>query len=225
MDKNSEMEFASEPIFQTLSAYAYQPWMIYGLVILMMYFSSFGLPLPEEVTLLSAGFIAFMGNRPDLFPPPPGAGDPVNPYVLAAVATFAVASSDFLIYLIGRIWGSKALDTRFVKKFLKEDSRTKIESFTKKYGALAVGIFRFTPGLRFAGHLLCGAFQLPAWKFLLADSFVVLISVPTQVLLIVFYGEEILGFLKTFKIVIFSFLAVAGVIYAYWKWKQKTVTA
>ncbi len=219
------MDFASEPIFQTLSAYAYQPWMIYGLVILMMYLSSFGLPLPEEVTLLSAGFIAFMGNRPDLFPPPPGAGDPVNVYVLAGVATFAVASSDFLIYLIGRIWGSKALDTRFAKRFLKDDSRTKIENFTKKYGALAVGIFRFTPGLRFAGHLLCGTFQLPAWKFLLVDAFVVLISVPTQVLLIAFYGEEILSFLKTFKIVIFSFLAIAGVIYAYWKWKQKTVTA
>ena len=219
------MDFANEPIFQTLSAYAYQPWMIYGLVILMMYLSSFGLPLPEEVTLLSAGFIAFMGNRPDLFPPPPGAGEPVNAYVLAGVATFAVASSDFLIYLIGRIWGSKALDTRFVKKFLQDERRAKIERFTKKYGALAVGIFRFTPGLRFAGHLLCGTFRLPAWKFLLVDAFVVLISVPTQVLLIAFYGEEILSFLKTFKIVIFSVLAVLGIIYAYRKWKQKTVMA
>jgi membrane protein DedA with SNARE-associated domain len=215
------MEFANDPIFQTLATYAYQPWIIYSLLILMMYLSSFGLPLPEEVTLLSAGFIAFMGNRPDLFPPPPGAGDPVNPYTLAVIAAFAVGSSDFLIYAIGRIWGTKVLDTKFVQRFLRADSRKKIEGFTQKYGALAVGIFRFTPGLRFAGHLLCGAFQLPAWKFLAVDTFVVLLSVPTQVLLIAFYGEEILTFLKTFKIVIFSILAVVGIIYGYRKWREK----
>ncbi len=215
------MEFANEPIFQTLSAYAYQPWIIYSLVILLMYLSSFGLPLPEEVTLLSAGFIAFMGNRPDLFPPPPGAGDPVSPYTLAVVAAFAVGSSDFLIYSVGRFWGSKVLDTKFVRRFLREDSRKKIEGFTMKYGALAVGLFRFTPGLRFAGHVLCGAFQLPAWKFLAVDTFVVILSVPTQVLLIAFYGEEILTFLKTFKIIIFSGLAIVGIIYAYRKWTTK----
>jgi membrane protein DedA with SNARE-associated domain len=220
IEKDFRMDFANEPIFQYLSVYAYQPWVIYSLVILMMYLSSFGLPLPEEVTLLSAGFIAFMGSRPDLFPPPDGAGAAVDPYVLAFVASFAVASSDFLIYFIGRIWGSKALETKLSRRFINPARQEKIEKFTKKYGALAVGIFRFTPGLRFAGHLLCGAFKLPSWKFIIVDSFAVLISVPTQILLIAFYGEEIFGFLKTFKLVIFSVLGVVGIFYFLRKWKQ-----
>ncbi len=214
------MDFANEPIFQYLVVYAYQPWIIYSLVILMMYLSSFGLPLPEEVTLLSAAFIAFMGRRPDLFPPPPNAGDAVDPFVLAFVASFAVASSDFLIYFIGRVWGSKALETKFARRFITPASQEKIEKFTKKYGALAVGIFRFTPGLRFAGHLFCGAFKLSSWKFLLVDGLAVLLSVPTQILLIAFYGEEIFGFLKTFKIVIFSILGLGGIFYFLKKWKQ-----
>ena len=55
--------------------------------------------------------------------------------------------------------------------------------------------------------------QLPAWKFLMMDGLAAMISVPTQILLIYHYGEEILGVFKQFKIAILIIAAVAGVIW------------
>ena len=57
------MEIANQPIFHYLAQYAYQPEWVYAAVFGMMLASGFGLPLPEEVTLISLGALAFMGTR------------------------------------------------------------------------------------------------------------------------------------------------------------------
>ena len=51
-------------IFQLLSQYAYQPVMVYALVFAMLFASSFGLPLPEEVTILNLGFLETVMSGP-----------------------------------------------------------------------------------------------------------------------------------------------------------------
>jgi membrane protein DedA with SNARE-associated domain len=203
-----------------LSEYAYQPGWVYFFLVVMMLLSAIGLPLPEEVTLVSVGILAYMGANPDKFPPPFPGAPYVNPTTAAIVAFLAVFLSDFLIYLIGRFFGVKIFDWGPVKKFITPESRIKIESWTNKYGALACGIFRFTPGLRFPGHLACGMVKFPAWKFALVDGIAAAISVPTQILLLAHFGEHILGAFKQFKFVIFILLVVGGAIYLYKKWKS-----
>ena len=64
------MDFAQEPIFQWMSQFAYEPTMVYVGLVGMMLLSSVGFPLPEEVTLVSVGVLAFMGANPEHFPPP-----------------------------------------------------------------------------------------------------------------------------------------------------------
>ena len=73
----------------------------------MMLLSAVGLPLPEEVTLVSVGILAYMGANPDKFPPPFPGAPYVNATTAAAVAFLAVFLSDFLIYCIGRFFGVK----------------------------------------------------------------------------------------------------------------------
>ncbi len=215
------MSIAQEPIFQWMSQYAYQPSYVYAGVIIMMLLSAFGLPLPEEVTLISVGVLAFMGGHPDLFPPPYVGAPVINAYEASIVAFFAVYISDFLIYAIGRSYGRKVLYSPRLSRFFKPALMEKVERWTHKYGALACGIFRFTPGVRFPGHLACGMLKFPIWKFALIDGVAAAISVPTQILLIAHYGEPILIQMKKFKIFLIYALVAAILVFIAYKLRQK----
>jgi membrane protein DedA with SNARE-associated domain len=197
-----------EPIFQWLSQYAYQPELVYAALVGMMFLSAVGFPLPEEVTLVSIGVLSFMGGNPQHFPPPFPGAPVVNMHTASLIATFAVFGSDFLIYMIGRTWGRKILQKPFVQKFIPPEMMDRVQAWTKKYGAYACGIFRFTPGIRFPGHLACGIMHFPVWKFALIDGIAVAISVPTQIYLLAIYGEPIIRRLHQFKMVLFGVLGV-----------------
>lgn len=209
--------------FDCLAVYAHQPEWIYFFLVMMMLLSAVGLPFPEEVTLVSVGILAYIGQHPELYPPDPNGGplNPIHPTTAAIVAFLAVFVSDFVIYSIGRYFGPKVFEWGPVKRVISEDSRLKIESWTHKYGALACGIFRFTPGVRFPGHLACGMVKFPIWKFLLVDGIAALISVPTQILLFAHYGEQIYGAFTKFKYVVFGLLALGAIFYVYKKWSAK----
>lgn len=219
------MEIANSPIFQYLAQYAYQPEWVYAAVLGMMLASGFGLPLPEEVTLLSVGVLAFMGSRPDLFPPPTPDATPINMHTAAFVAFMAVIMSDSLIYGLGRMWGRKILYHEKMRRLVSVEALQKVEERTKRYGMIAVFAFRFTPGVRFPGHLACGAMKFEYWKFLLVDCFAALISVPTQIYLVAIYGEPIINFLKEVKIVIFVLLGIAALFFLFKKFFAKPKAA
>ncbi len=201
-----------EYIINFFHSYAYQPTMVYIAVVLLMLGSSFGLPLPEELTLLTSGFMAFIGLHPDLFPPPSPDAPVVNVHVLAVVSFFAVFGSDFIVYSIGRTFGSRFLESRFMSRFLNEKRRKQIERWTTKYGHWAAGIFRFMPGVRFPGHVACGAVGIKAWKFMAVDGSAAAVSVPTQIYLVAFYGKEIIAVLQPVKFVAFG-VAFVFVVY------------
>jgi membrane protein DedA with SNARE-associated domain len=206
-----------------LTPYAYEPTWIYFFLITMMALSAVGLPFPEEATLVSVGLLAYMGMNPDLYPPPYPGAPHVNPKTAALVAFLAVFCADFLIYAIGRFFGRRIFDWKPIKSVLSEENRLRIEDWTQKYGAYACGIFRFTPGLRFPGHLACGMLKFPAWKFALIDGIAALISVPTQILLLAYYGDTILKFFKQFKIALLVLFAIAICYFLYKKYFTKKI--
>jgi membrane protein DedA with SNARE-associated domain len=202
------MNFTQDPAFLWLAQYAYQPQLVYLLVVAMMMASGFGFPLPEEVTIMSVGFLAFMGANPDLFPPPYPGAPVVNAYEAAAITTAAVLFADTLVFTIGRVFGRKIIKGKFFKRIFNEKVMDRIQRFVKKYGIYATFIFRFTPGIRFPAHIFLGMSNMPLWKFLSVDLVAALLSVPTQVLLLYFYGEDILSLIYRFKIV----LAILGLV-------------
>lgn len=184
------------------AGYAYQPMFVYCFIVLFMTASSFGLPIPEEMTLVSAGLVAYMAGHPDQFPPPTPGAEGVNLFVLSAVCFFSVLGSDVLIYFIGKIFGRRIVQSKFFNKRISQERFNKINNVFNKYSHWACGLFRFTPGVRFPGHLSCGLMGVPLWKFILIDGAAALISVPTQVLLVAYYGDVILGKLKEFKLAV-----------------------
>lgn len=197
-----------EQILPFFIKFAYQPWVVYVSMVGIMYASSFGLPIPEEVALVSTGLVCYIGmNNP---PPHPGA-TPINVYIAAIVAFLSVFSSDLIIYALGRFYGKKVLNLRFMRPY--QNKMTKIMVWTQKYGHWAASIFRFTPGLRFPGHFSCGMMGLPLWKFALVDGTAALLSVPTQIFLIAYYGEKIIHTIKEFNMVVGAIAIVGGIIY------------
>ncbi len=201
-------------ILQYLSQYAYQPWLVYSLIIAILTASSFGLPFPEELTLISTGLLVYMGMNPEKYPPPTPDAESLNIYVASVVCFLAVFLSDFLVFMLGRIFGSKFLDMPFSKRLIGEKNLHRVLDFASRHGTIAAGVFRFTPALRFPGHFSCGMLGVSPFKFCLIDGTAALLTVPTQVWIIATYGEWILDHIKTFKVYLFAAIAL-GILF-YW---------
>lgn len=209
-------------IMSFFAQYAHSPVLIYTIVSTMMFLSSFGLPLPEEVTIVALGLIVHMGKYPDQYPPPPGMEiQPLNIYTAMAVCFFAIIISDFIVYSIGRKFGTSPWLHKFFRKYLGENSLEKSRTMIHKHRFLVPAIFRFTPGVRFPGHLSCGMMGISAWTFLAADGLAALISVPTQVYLFAHYGEVILSTIKQVKHYALIIALIALALYLAVKLKQK----
>ncbi|MCB9095013.1 MAG: DedA family protein [Halobacteriovoraceae bacterium] len=204
---------SEETITQFFIQYAYSPYYVYVGVVAFMTMSSFGLPIPEEIVLVSCGFIAFMALHPGIYPPPSPDAIGVDLVTLSVVCFMGVLLSDILIFFIGKYFGRKIFETKFFKKHISEKNLQKVDRWYKKYGALVCGIFRFTPGVRFPGHMSCGMMGVEFWKFLLVDGLAALISVPTQVVLVAWYGKVILGKLKEFKLILFAVIGIVILVH------------
>jgi membrane protein DedA with SNARE-associated domain len=212
------VDLSFDGLLTFFSAYAYEPQWVYGFIILFMVASSFGFPVPEEVVLLSSGLVAYLAMHPDLYPPPYPGAKGVDVYTLMAVCLGAVFLSDFLVYSIGKFLGHKMIKVPFVKKQMEGPAYVKTQEWFRKYGAWCSGMFRFTPGLRFPGHMSCGILGVPMWKFILIDGFMALISVPTQVWFVAVYGEVILTKMKEAKLIMFGVFALVFIL---WYMKKK----
>ncbi len=202
--------------------YAHSPLLIYSIVASMMLLASFGLPLPEEVTIVALGLMVHMGKYPDQYPPPPGIEvQPLNLYTAMAVCFFAIIFSDFIVFWIGKKFGASPIVHKLFRKFLGEHSLERSRTMIHKHRFLVPAIFRFTPGIRFPGHLSCGMMGISVWTFLAADGLAALISVPTQVYLFATYGEVILSTIKQVKHYALIIGLVALALYLAVKLKQK----
>lgn len=207
------MNIANETVFKWLVPYAYYPTTVYTIVSLIMMASAFGFPLPEEVTILSVGFLAYMAAHPEVYPPPHEGAVGIQVYEAAVVCFLAVIISDLFVYVLGRKYGPRLMKWKMIQRLVTPASLNRIEGWTARYGIWAAAVFRFTPGLRFPGFWACGMAGLSPWRFLIADGGAALISVPTQVILVATYGEEIFGFLKQMKVVIFSVVGFVALLY------------
>jgi membrane protein DedA with SNARE-associated domain len=203
---------------QFLLEMAHRPYLLSAGIILILFASSFGLPLPEEVVLVTSGIIAHLAIKESLATGQPAT---VNAWWLAGICFAAVLLSDLLVFALGRRYGRSLLLRRPINRLISEDSLLKVEAWTQKHGALACVAFRFTPGIRFPGHFMCGALKISYQKFLATDGVAALLTVPTQVLLLAFYGDEILATLKQFKFILLVCLAVFAIIWIFHKIKTR----
>jgi membrane protein DedA with SNARE-associated domain len=120
-------------------------------------------PLPEELALLGAGYVARQG-----------AVTVVGGYLCALAA---VLIGDTTTFLLGRGVLPKFLRTRLGKKLLKPPLRKWAESLVQRHEFRAILLGRFLVALRGPVYLAIGAAKLPAWKFIGLNSGVAVVEV------------------------------------------------
>ena len=135
-----------------------------------------GLPIPEDISLISAGYIAHLGV--------------VNVHTAFAVCLAAVLGGDAIAFLVGRLWGGRLLEWPPAKRLFSERKQRRVRAYFRKFGSKVIFIGRFLPGLRFSIFLSAGTLRVRPTVFFTYDALAALISVPVLVYLAWYFGDQ-----------------------------------
>ncbi|EGY34440.1 DedA family protein [Aggregatibacter actinomycetemcomitans] len=185
----------------------------YFAVLFVLIICGFGVPIPEDITLVSGGVISGLGYA--------------NVHVMLLVSFFGVLSGDSTMYWLGRIYGVKILRFRPIRRFLTVERLRLVRNKFDQYGNRVLFIARFLPGLRAPIYMVAGITRRVSFiRFLLLDLVASIISVPIWVYLGDF-GASNLDWLheqiKKGQSVIYVLVAVL-VIFVAWKWYKARKT-
>lgn len=136
-----------------------------------------GLPIPEDISLISAGYLAHLGT--------------VNLHAVFLVCFAAVLAGDTLAFAIGRLFGTRILATRFGHRYFSPRRQLRVRAYFRRYGSKVVFIARFLPGLRFSIFLSAGMLHVRPYVFIVYDTLAALLSVPFLVYLAYYFGDKI----------------------------------
>lgn len=136
-----------------------------------------GLPIPEDISLISAGYLAHKGV--------------VNVHWVFLVCFVAVLAGDSLAFVMGRLFGTRLLESRLAQRVFRPRKQIRVRAYFRKFGSKVIFVARFLPGLRFSIFLSAGTLRVRPSVFVIYDSLAALVSVPALVYLAWFFGEHI----------------------------------
>ena len=144
-----------ETLLQWLSLHADNAhFIIFGLLIL----TGFSLPISEELMLIAGGVLA-------------SSVIPDNTAHLFIAVFLGCYFSDCIAYWIGRYFGKKLYNVRWLPFSLNEKRVQKLSWFYGKYGFLTLFIGRFIPfGVRSGIFMTAGVSKMHFGKFILSDG-------------------------------------------------------
>jgi membrane protein DedA with SNARE-associated domain len=185
-------------IFSSLT----NPALLYFILPAILVLCGFGLPLPEDIILITGGYLAYLGI--------------IDLWIFIPLAFIGVLGGDSAIFLLGRKFGYSLLSHRYFAKFLTEKRLAKTEMFMAKYHDKFFFAARFLPGLRATIYFAGGALKAKFWKFFLYDSIAALLSVPVWILGAYYGGEyinSVIKFGKSFQIIIFLAIIIIALVF------------
>lgn len=136
----------------------------YAAIFLLLVAAGVGLPFPEELTQLSAGFLAHRG---------------ILSVAPALVVTWTgILAGDYLLFRLGRRHGVRVLASRRLQKLFTPERRQWVERHFASHDFLTIALARHASGLRLPVFAAAGAMGVRTRTFLLADGLSALVSVP-----------------------------------------------
>lgn len=137
----------------------------------------FGLPMPEDVVLITGGILA--------------SHEVTHFWGVVVVCMAGVLMGDGIVFGLGRYFGPSIKKKGIFKKIFTEKIDQRAQAIIHKYGDKVVFMARFMPGLRTPIFLTCGVYQVKPWKFLLLDGTAALISVPLWIYVGYVFGQNL----------------------------------
>ncbi|ULX45945.1 DedA family protein [Mannheimia haemolytica] len=190
-----------ETLIEFFSSYGY--WAVF----LVLLACGFGVPIPEDITLVSGGVISGLGYT--------------NVHWMLVVSMLGVLVGDSTMYWLGRIYGEKILKFPLIRNVATPERFATVQERFEKQGWKLLFMARFLPGLRAVVYLVSGITRKVSFvKFLLVDFCAAIISVPIWVYL-GDYGASNLDWLKeqvaNGQHLIFAILGIV-ILFLGWKW-------
>ena len=162
----------------------------YAFVFGVLLLCGFGLPMPEDVVLVTGGVLAWLASpleSPSLRALP--FDDGLRRMVL--VGLLGILAGDSVIYWMGRRLGARIAEFRLLRRLVPPDKLQHVEKLLRRRGNVVVVIARYLPGLRAPTYFTVGHSRLPYLRFLLFDGMAALISAPLWVCLGFWFGDDI----------------------------------
>ncbi len=144
-----------------------------------------GLPVPEDITLFAAGVATYYGV--------------CDVWIMIGICLLGVLIGDSFMFWLGHHYGRKLLKRWPFRTFLDE---TKIEGIRKKlhhHGGKLLFSARFMPGLRSTVFFASGLLHFPYRKLLIYDGAAALISVPSIIYAVYYFGAFVEHVMKLIK--------------------------
>jgi membrane protein DedA with SNARE-associated domain len=183
---------------------SYEQWP-YLTVFFVLIIASFGFPIPEDVPLLTGGWLVHEGLA--------------SLPVMLAVAMVGVLTGDVVLFTLGRTLGHRVVERPLVRRMVSPKRLLVAERQFEKHGIKILFAARFLPGLRAMIFVASGVLKVPFWKFAAVNGLAASISVPTLILLGRLFGHKIdqlkkdvstVGHLVTLLAIVLA-LVIAGI--------------
>jgi membrane protein DedA with SNARE-associated domain len=152
----------------------------YAFVFLVLLFCGCGLPMPEDVVLVTGGVLAWLASDLETVSLA-GLLRDRGLLVMILVGLFGILAGDTVIFLAGRRFGHRVADFRPLRRVITPQKLELVEKKVRTRGNVVVLFARFLPGLRAPTFFTVGHARMPLWEFLLFDGAAALISAPLWV--------------------------------------------
>jgi membrane protein DedA with SNARE-associated domain len=175
----------------------------YAGIFVALFLGGVGVPLPEEVPVLTAGVLAQQGV--------------VRWWLALPLCVVGVLSGDTVLYWAGRHWGERVLGWRVVRRVLTREREEALKESYRRHGVKIVFTARHVMGLRAAAFLTAGIARVPFPRFLAADFGASMIGVPISFGLAFFFADQLDQVLRDVRRVerwglLLGFIALAAFI-------------
>lgn len=150
----------------------------YFVVFLVLLISGFGIPIPEDITLVTGGILAGQGFA--------------ELHWMLLVSMLGVLVGDSTMYFLGYTFGVKILRFRLLRKVLTAKRIQRVRLRFEDNSTSVLFIARFLPGLRAAIYLFSGITRKVSYsKFIAIDFAAAFISVPVWIGLGYVFGDNL----------------------------------
>ncbi|MFB6344479.1 MAG: DedA family protein [bacterium] len=139
--------------------------------------AGFGVPIPEELTLILGGYLTAIGQLELL------------PALLVCYA--GVIAGDIVTYTIGRFFGSRFLESRYAEWVMSRTKLEQVQYYFRGYGPYYLLGARQIAGLRFPSFFTAGMLKMRFSNFLLFDGLAAFVSMPVVFSIAYYFGPQL----------------------------------
>jgi membrane protein DedA with SNARE-associated domain len=130
----------------------------YASIFLWLFCTGIGIPpCPEEAGILYAAGLTALHPEVHWWGAWPATG-------------LGIVGADMVLYWLGRLWGRRLFDYRWVKRLIHPERRQRIEDKFGEHGIKLLLMARLLPPLRTGVFVTAGAIRYPFLRFVAADA-------------------------------------------------------